>query len=105
MTQHMARPRRCTGFTVTDRIAVSTSPSEYRKIKRSFPPTASAHPHATLLPLVPAPGAAHPGEHPTRACPRRPAPPGATPRRRARIGRVAGDGLPARLEGLNDTVI
>jgi len=46
------------------------------------------------------PHTAHPGEHPPRACPRRPALPGATLRRRARTGRLAGDGLPARLEGL-----
>ena len=62
---------------------------EYRKIKRPFPPTASAHPMPLCSRWCPrlasarTPRAAHPGEHPTRACPRRPAPPGATPRRRA----------------------
>src|SRR4030095_9472549 len=82
---------------------------EYRKIKRPFPPTASAHPLPPCARWCPRlasarpPRAAHPGEHPTRACPRRPAPPGATPRRRARPGRVAGDGLPARLGRLEGT--
>jgi hypothetical protein len=69
---------------------------EYRKIKRPFPPTASAHPMPLCSRCCPrlasarTPRAAHPGEHPTRACPRRPAPPGTTPHRRARTGRVAG---------------
>src|SRR5262245_22779502 len=39
--------------------------NEYRKIKRPFPPTSSAPPPATLLPLVPAPGVGpHPARHP-----------------------------------------
>src|SRR5262245_29424602 len=84
---------------------------EYRKIKRPFPPTVSASPMPLCsrwcLRLTSArpPRTAHPGEHPTRACPRRPAPPGATPRRRAWTGRVAGDGLPARLEGTDSNAM
>src|SRR4029450_2886178 len=78
---------------------------EYRKIKRPFPPTASAHPMPLCSRWCPRltsarpPRTAHPGGDPTRAGPGGPAPPGATPRRRARTGRVARDGLPARLEG------
>jgi hypothetical protein len=85
--------------------------TEYRKIKRPFPLTTSAHPMPLCSRWCPrlasarTPRAAHPGEHPTRACPRRPAPPGATPRRRARTGRVAGDGRPARLEGIDSNAM
>jgi hypothetical protein len=56
-------------------------------ITRPLPPTASAHPMPLCSRWCPrlasarTTHAAHPGEHPTRA----------------RTGRVAGDGLPARL--------
>jgi len=63
-------------------------------IKRPFPPTASAHPMPLCSRWCPrlvsarTLRAAHPGEHPTRVCPRRPAPPGATPRRHVEGERV-----------------
>src|SRR5262249_23861824 len=71
-------------------------------LQRPFPPPASAHPmpHATLLPpcpLMPAPGG---GPHAPRqrlasaGCRRQ----AAGSHCRARTGRVAGDGQPARLE-------
>ena len=62
---------------------MEVAPLEYRKIKRPFPPTASAHPMPLCSRWCPhlasarPPRAAPPGEHPARACPRRPAPPGA----------------------------
>jgi hypothetical protein len=59
-----------------------------------FPPTASAHPmplcsrwYPRLTSACP-PRTAHPGEHPTRACPRRPTPPGMD--RTGGWGRAAG---------------
>jgi hypothetical protein len=73
---------------------IPRSDREYRKIKRPFPPTVSAHPMPLCSRWCPrlasarTPRAAHPGEHPTRACPRRPAPQGTD--RAGGWGRAAG---------------
>ena len=56
-----------------------------RKIKRPFPPTASAHPMPPCC-------------HPARCCPRLGSAPHAPRQRLASAGWVAGDGQPARLE-------
>src|SRR5262245_14725393 len=96
---------------VVMRLAARSSTSrasEYRNMKKALctdrvcpppPPLPRARWCPRLTSARP-PHTAHPGEPPPRACPRRPALPGATLRRRARTGRLAGDGLPARLEGL-----
>jgi hypothetical protein len=71
---------------------------EYRKITRPFPPTSSAHPLPLCSRWCPRLASARtaPRAPPTLAS----TPPGrarGAPRHRARTGRVAGDGRPARL--------
>src|SRR5215510_13221655 len=76
------------------RPAQSKPPREYRKIKRPFPPTASAYPMPLCSRWCPRlasarpPPAAPPGEPTTRAYPRRPAPQGTA--RTGGWGRAAG---------------
>src|SRR5262249_46969217 len=75
-------------------LDIYLSAAEYRKIKRPFPPTASAYPMPLCSRWCPrlasarTPRAAPPGEHTTRACPRRPAPLGTA--RTGGWGRAAG---------------
>ena len=87
------------------RLSVVFSMRVERENQTAFSTDRVRPPHATLLPLVPAPGVGpHPSRRPPwrapppRACPRRPAPPGTTPHRRARTGRVAGAAGSGRME-------
>src|SRR5262249_9004878 len=78
--------------------AVCLLPGEYRKIKRPFPPTASAYPMLLCSRWCPRLASART----PRAAPLARTPPGrarGAPRHWARPGRVAGDGWLGRLEG------
>ena len=68
---------------------------EYRHNKRPFPPAACVHPVPCHLAAHPAPPGARPP--PRQRASGQPALPAAGPRCRARPGRGAGDGPPARL--------